>query len=147
MDDKKHQDDGRPFWVELFVQDIGEVSGLFDHGATGWLLGQLHPENEYGDSIFCPRCSEVPSTSSAYQRWAALKTIRCTSCQHKHNWKSGTPFAATTLTPGQIVAMLLGFQLSLPTAIIAEWTGLSPSSVRGWRHRVAGIRATYGETT
>ena len=61
----------------------------------------------------------------------------------KTNWKTGTPFANSTLTIGTTTLLLLGLALKQPSTVIAEWTDLSESAVRWWRRKLNEIKEAY----
>lgn len=89
----------------------------------------------------CPTCGEPMFSGSIPSGWVDGKWIRCQKCQKKANWRSNTLFAGSTLTPGQAAALLLGVQLGVETSVLSFWTGLSESSVRGWKRKFRVLEA------
>lgn len=81
--------------------------------------------------VQCPHCGKENSP----ERFFGLKWISC-SCGRRFNWRTGTIYEGSKLSPAAVFCLHLGFSLNLPTSTVAAWTGLSESAVRAWRAKL-----------
>lgn len=96
---------------------------------TGELAGKRLTES----GVDCPHCGKKNSNSIA--RLFAGQWISC-SCGRRFNWRTGTIYEGSKLSPAAVFCLHLGFSLNLPTSTVAAWTGLSESAVRAWRAKL-----------
>jgi len=111
----------------------GEILRAFDHrflapaACARWLLERYYP-----DGPACPRCGQ-PLPRDQHARFYALGKLRCRHCGAWFRAIAATPLRGSSLSPRQVVALLLGTALGWSTTRIAGAAHVDPETVRRWQ--------------
>ena len=94
---------------------------------TRWLLDRYYP-----DGPACPRCGQ-PLPRDQHARFYLLGKLRCRHCGSWFRATAPTPLKGSSLSPQQVVMVVMGTALGYSAARIARAAHVDSETVRRWQ--------------